>query len=342
MEAFMTQDPDGNGVDDTWGLGCTKNLEYYTRGIAAGFGAYPGYWVTDKDGSAVWGGTTEETKQYLAFLADLYKKGYINPEFVSYNDPEVTEQLLNEKVGIMYGGHWFISTVMELHSTKPDYRWRCIPLPSPAGEKVKAVIAPSVGGYLCVNKNFEHPEIAIKLSSFLRGDIGSAAYWLHYCPDVNKGPAIMSSFTPIVIPGSGMNNLDTYWNLQEAYASDDPESVLKDEAVSAWGNLHSDAPNARWAWERMFGPGEGSPMSILSEMYKSGNIFYTSFYGAPNQLMQDNWSTITDQEWQIFTNIVIGNVSVDDGFQQWLDVFKSMKGDEITTYVNEWRNETIK
>ena len=343
MEAFKTQDPDGNGVDDTWGLGLTKNLEYYTRGIATGFGAYPGYWVTDKDGNAVYGGTTEETKQYLAFLADLYQKGYIDTEFVAYNDPEVNQQVLNEKVGLIYGGHWFISSVNSLHSTNPDYRWRCVQLPSVTGEKMKAVIAPNVGPYMVVNKNFDHPEIAIKLVSFLRGDAGNdVGYWLHYCTGVNKGPALVSSFVPIVMPVGGMSNLETYWNLMEAYESDDPESVLRDKAVSYWANLHSEDADARFAWERMFGPGEGSPISILDQMYKDGDIFYTSFYGVPDQLMQDNWSTITDQEWQIFTDIVIGNVSVDDGFQKWMDVFKSMKGDEITAYVNEWRNENVK
>ena len=82
MDAFMAADFDGNGVDDTIGIGIDKDLWYSTRGLFSAFQAYPQYWI-EKDGALEWGGISEENKAALQFLADLYAKGYIDPEFVT-------------------------------------------------------------------------------------------------------------------------------------------------------------------------------------------------------------------------------------------------------------------
>ena len=76
-EAFTTQDPDGDGKNDTYGLAVSKNL-YDTPSSSTGLGltdlifnayhAYPGIWIKDATGKIVYGSVQPEMKQGLALL----------------------------------------------------------------------------------------------------------------------------------------------------------------------------------------------------------------------------------------------------------------------------------
>ena len=52
--------------------------------------------------------------------------------------------------------------------------------------------------------------------------------------------------------------------------------------------------------------------------------------------MQDRWTTIKYEQLTDFTKIIIGEVGVDEGFDNWLKTFDSMGGTQITNDVNEW------
>ena len=45
--AFTTQDPDGNGKDDTFGLPLDKDFKFLGEGFFAGYGAYPANFIAD-------------------------------------------------------------------------------------------------------------------------------------------------------------------------------------------------------------------------------------------------------------------------------------------------------
>src|SRR5699024_5454331 len=92
-KAFVEEDPDGNGEDDTIGLAgpdtsnklyanfleSTNNL-YGFDGVFSALHAYPGYWLEDDDGQPVYGSTLPETKEALSVLRDMYSEGSIDPE----------------------------------------------------------------------------------------------------------------------------------------------------------------------------------------------------------------------------------------------------------------------
>ena len=67
---------DGNGVDDTYGLGVTGSPNVLTRnygslvGFFDAFGAHPTIWV-EKDGELVYGGIQPECKEALVKLQEL-------------------------------------------------------------------------------------------------------------------------------------------------------------------------------------------------------------------------------------------------------------------------------
>ncbi|MDY2944621.1 MAG: hypothetical protein SOU32_03090 [Lachnospiraceae bacterium] len=183
-----------------------------------------------------------------------------------------------------------------------------------------------------VNKNFEHPEIAFKMRSLVCNvpDASSEGDWWWF-ENSNAW-----NFSPIRNVVSSYDNLNTYLNLMEVYKNNEDTSLLRGKAITYWANLHG---KDKYAWELMFGPGEGTPMSILNQDYQNGQLFWDAFHGSQSSTMQNMWSTIQDEQKRIYTDIIVGNINADDGFKQWLDTFNSLSGEQITKEVNDWYNE---
>lgn len=115
--AFATQDPDGNGKNDTYGLGVNKgliaenNLPYAVLdGFFNSYHAYPSIWITDEDGKLAYGGIQPEMKDALADLQKLYAEGVIDPEFGVKDAVKVSENVNAGKVGMFYGYFWNCSS----------------------------------------------------------------------------------------------------------------------------------------------------------------------------------------------------------------------------------------
>ena len=88
--AFRNDDPDGNGVDDTWGIGFQKDIvtddgaspgSY--EGFFAAYGAYAKAWVKGEDGQISYSGINPGMKDALTQLNALYEEGLIDPDLAS-------------------------------------------------------------------------------------------------------------------------------------------------------------------------------------------------------------------------------------------------------------------
>ena len=83
--AFADGDPNGNGIKDEFGIGLTKKIwdtGFEATSIANAFGAYPNAWIQGADGNIVYGSVQPEMKPVLEKLAQYYKDGLIDPEFI--------------------------------------------------------------------------------------------------------------------------------------------------------------------------------------------------------------------------------------------------------------------
>ena len=83
LYAFVHDDPDGNGKDDTFGY--TMNgtgYQYFFTEIFGAYGVMPFDWQ-EVDGEIVYGGLREECTEVLQIIADWYKEGLIHPDFSS-------------------------------------------------------------------------------------------------------------------------------------------------------------------------------------------------------------------------------------------------------------------
>ncbi len=100
---FTFNDPDGNGVDDTYGTtlrgkDSTPNL---FPSLFGAYGIFPGMWNLAEDGTLKFGITDPRGKEALEKLHSWYEKGLIDPEFISVDGVGRTEKWANSKVGAL-------------------------------------------------------------------------------------------------------------------------------------------------------------------------------------------------------------------------------------------------
>jgi putative aldouronate transport system substrate-binding protein len=172
-KAFVTQDPDGNGKNDTIGIigpansGSLTNIGQNLWGLDPIFGSFksfPQYWLKDESGNVKYGSIQPETKKALGELASMYAEGLIDSQMLIRNDSQ--EPTLAGNVGIFFGPAWAAYTMADsLLSGKID--WQAYNAPLAADGKYYAHMPEPTTQYVVVNKNCKNPEAAMKIINYL-------------------------------------------------------------------------------------------------------------------------------------------------------------------------------
>ncbi len=101
LEKMTFEDPDGNGQNDTYGLGNALDtgtgLGFMSQLIYPMFGWRP--WVYT-DGAWEYGYTSAQAKEATKWLHDLYQRGILDPEFAILKDTQLLEKLSTGKVAV--------------------------------------------------------------------------------------------------------------------------------------------------------------------------------------------------------------------------------------------------
>lgn len=102
LYAFAQQDPDGDGVEDTYGLYLSEG---YVRSLAdwlcIAHGGANG-WAISEDGSFTPTFETEEYKKGLEYLRKWYADGILNPDYVAVtSSQEVQDAFMAERSGLI-------------------------------------------------------------------------------------------------------------------------------------------------------------------------------------------------------------------------------------------------
>lgn len=98
MHAFTYDDPDGNGVDDTWGTSMTTDSQ---RIYAHMWGCpWPEKYIEDADGRVVY--SWDRIEDWLTFIRQIIADGCVNPDFMIMKGDDDRVDFLNGRIGI-YG-----------------------------------------------------------------------------------------------------------------------------------------------------------------------------------------------------------------------------------------------
>jgi len=335
--AFAKEDPDSNGIDDTYGLLINKELFggfASIDGFVNGFGGYaynPAggsgtnlIFLKDQNGQAIWGDVQPEVKQALGKLAEMFKAGAIHPEFSVMDASRAAEMLTSHKVGMTFGAFWVPTwPINNMHNENPEVDWDVYEIPTLTGEPG---VVQSMGGtpnsFIVVPKSSEHPEAIIKILNYSterisgsKKDVGK-----YHTMTVDGKDYGIHMLTPYYVATSEKNQ-NYHYQVLEAFKMGDP-SGLDEEGRLYYDQLVAFAEGDRSQWVHHKLWNEGGVFEKLGRYKREGRILQSAYTGAPTPTMLSRGTALRDLQVRTFTEIIMGSKPLDafDEFvQQWYD-----------------------
>ena len=343
IDKFTHDDPDGNGEDDTYGIGVTGSPNVFVgnygslRGFFDAFDAHADIWY-EKDGELQYGAIQPECKDALTALNQLYKDGEINPEFGAMDSGKAGEAAASGKCGLTFGPQWLSQTeLMTCYKADNNANWCAYPIPSKEGETSKASAYLGSGGCLVVSKECEHPEAVIKMVNLFMekcwGKTGDNEKY--YAPQEVEGIWKLSP----TMPQMPLKNIESYRSIVEAEKNNTTDQ-LTGEAKSIWDKLdafHKDpaANQDLYGWERGYGDG-WCAFAAIDDTQKNDRILVDGFVGAPTETMTEKMSTLKKMRDEVYVKIILGESDISE-FDKFVEDFNNLGGSDITKEVAEWK-----
>ncbi|MEH7180208.1 extracellular solute-binding protein [Neobacillus vireti] len=340
MDAFVNQDPDGNGVNDTFGLatGFKNNFNTWMSDSGWVFGAYgtmPNQWNETSDGKLEYGSINPAVKDGLATMNKWMEKGYIHKESGLWDETKAQELFVSGRAGIIAGPHWMANwPLSDIKKNIDGSQYKAYPIPSGPDGKAGRHGTFNYNGAVLINKEadpesikafflyqnylFDHYANPEESSEFEYGFAEGYDYVLKDgvpTKDVPGGahPVGKYSLTFDVarIPSIQMNTLYNLANGAE------PKTPFEKKAKH----------NA----------------DVNPEVYEAAKIVVeqkditmpSMFTGAPTETMKSRGQALDKILDEGFNKIVYGELSVDE-FDKIVEKWKKSGGDAVTEEVNKW------
>jgi putative aldouronate transport system substrate-binding protein len=171
LEAFTTQDPDGNGQDDTYGL--TLAGLYDIQPFMGTLGLPYGYAQGE---NACWDipWATEEAIPIYEWLAQLYEEGILDPNFATNNTGASRELIFSDRAGMMvYWAAWVGLFNETVAAEDPDSSFEMCGIAPPQGANGEALLRAGDDGYWVVHADSEHQEQTCQFLEFWHSPEGN-------------------------------------------------------------------------------------------------------------------------------------------------------------------------
>lgn len=341
LQQFLVQDPGGNGEGQTAGLVIDPEIagssggSYMPNNIFTLYGAYPKQWIDDGSGNAVYGSVQPEMKEALEQLAKMYSEGLIDKQFVTRTGDDRKGLLNSGKSGAFFGNWWGAWEVADSMSLNKEAEW--VPYICPVGSdgKVTMFSGNPNSSYVVVRKEFEHPELVMKIASmqfdysrYQEKDEEAYKELTDY-GELNAGGSILATnidyydgfprSSKLVVDAleSGdisqlnRNDLTTYLNSKKYL-----ESLENGEesTSSGWASYNSMLC-----------------ASLVAET--EVNRVMPVFFGS-TQSMALKWPTLEKMEQEMLLKIITGEKPV-DYFDEFVETWNKTGGEQITEEVNQ-------
>ncbi|MBU5479740.1 extracellular solute-binding protein [Blautia sp. MSJ-19] len=151
-------------VCDTELVGSTSS-SYSVDPVFDKFQASPQRWVK-KNGEIIYGSVTQETKNALSYLHELYERGVLDQNFALRASNNLRDLVVNGRCGAFFGLWWTPNNpLMDVYEKDKTADWE--PYYLQESEKGQAYASFRDNKYVVVRKGYEHPEIVMKIISVL-------------------------------------------------------------------------------------------------------------------------------------------------------------------------------
>ena len=349
-EAFVTQDPDGNGEADTIGIlgpgnsdhmNAIGNNQYGLDPLFSSFQSYPQYWLQDEDGTVKYGSIQPETRTALEKIQKLYTDKLIDTEMLVRNNCQ--EAILSGKVGIFFGPWWIGYTVSDA-TLAGEADWRAYFTPLSEDGKYYTHMPDPTSTYVVVSKSCKNPEAAIKIINYL------IAYGKDWVADGTSAKLEVSQFYPLWNVYENADEIEVSTETLEKYLAgeitmddvdfsqhkllkNDMEVVTElkkepydDFSLDKW-NLDSDLAkiNLPRLVSLLVG---GNP--LVNDKY----IPVYNAYSGQTETMETKWANLKKMEEETFAKIIMGKADISE-FDTFVENWKNQGGDQILKEIND-------
>jgi putative aldouronate transport system substrate-binding protein len=344
IKAFTFKDPDGNGQNDTYGLALSNELTNVTlqyEGIFEMFGAYMNSWV-EQDGKLVFSTVTENTKNALKFLSDLYKEGCIDPEFGVKNVEAVAQDIAANKIGVVAACNWapLSTTLNSAIQANENANFICVPISrlSAIGEEVaKSACEPTANQFYVISKSCEHPEAIVKMIS-LFAELYTNDYATYGITDDGREMWHLAGMSSL--PYKTKNNDNMVYGGKYLRGEVTAEEISAEQLKMAENvKLYQEGDRSMWSYYAIFaddGENNSSEFHISDGVADPAKYYYNNAYtGETTQGMVDYKSMLDGIRDEAFIKIIIGDQPI-EYFDTFVNDWMAAGGQTITDEVNAW------
>jgi putative aldouronate transport system substrate-binding protein len=339
MRLFVEEDPDDNGIDDTYAFSLSNDLWYNLEGFFAMYGTYPDSWIYDDSGDIVLGAIQNEIKTPLQILQTMYNNGWINPEFITLDYTKSKADIANGRAGIFMGAHYNASDfLLPSYNNDPSADWAVFPWPSATGEPVVHQLEMGVRSIIVVNKDFPNPEAAVKMMNYyyemLYGETGDYETFGNDQVDLIWAMGPFFSYRPSI-------NLIPYQDIKSVLNGDMEASELKGASKDYYESV---VIENKYDWRIMFGEVPthsfvtgGESAGYYLELLANQDIeyFINRYYGAPTESMAIVGQQLGLMALEYFTKAITGEKNTSTDFDAFVQSWLSNGGQTITNEINE-------
>ena len=170
IRAFVEQDMAGDG--QTIGLACSTGLfagtgdTYGVDAIFTKFGSVPQKWILNSENEVVYGALTDETKQALSYLHQLYEDGILDSRFLLRKTENIDELVKSGHCGAIFGRWWAPNNPLSFsYAVDKNADWKPYLVTENEEKKIPTFESYDDYMYVVVRKGYEHPEIVGKYVS---------------------------------------------------------------------------------------------------------------------------------------------------------------------------------
>ena len=355
-EAFVTQDPDGNGEDDTIGIlgpGNSNHIndigdnQFGLDPLFCSFQSYPQYWLQDEDGTVKYGSIQPETRVALEKIQKLYTDKLIDPEMLVRNNCQ--EAVLSGKVGIFFGPWWSGYTVGEA-TLAGEADWRAYFTPLSEDGKYYTHMPDPTSKYVVVSKSCKNPEAAFKIISYL---VANEQQWTD--DGITSSEMSCADFYPLWNGYDNADEIEVSTETLEKYLAG--EITMDDVDFSQHKLLKSDMEAVTELKKEPYDDFSLDKWNLDSDLAKTnlprlvsllvGGASYVNdkyipvynAYSGQTETMQAKWANLKKMEEETFAKIIMGKADISE-FDTFVENWKNQGGDQILKEINEELNNS--
>jgi putative aldouronate transport system substrate-binding protein len=308
--------------------------------IANAVGAYPGSWIKGPDGKIIYGTVAPEMKTALGIMADWYKAGLIDPQFMTYkNVDEADAFVTGGQCGMWFVAWWAGYGTAPMEAKDPKEDW--IPVLCPLDANGKYTHTNPMfgsGGGIVVNVKFAHPEAVVKAMN-VEYEAVSGMY--------DSDPEIYAMLKPSRDAGAGGRTIDPFSGSIANNFFKNPEFGTTIDNYIKTGSVTYPADFTPADKEQV-----ENAMTYSKNQDKTDQktrLSYSSYYQAcmllndpanvdvtmysfTTESMADLWPNLQKLESEMIVQIISGQKPL-DYFDDFVTQWKQSGGDQITSEV---------